>query len=80
MFDAIITHCLATISVRMGDKQELGGGCQGRFRVRDFGAIFLPKIVVKFPIRLKERGHILDVMSIEPLTVEIDNRHQKIIL
>ena len=78
MLGAIIIHCLATISVRMGDKKELGGGCQGRFRVRDFGAIFLPKIVVNFPIRLKERGHSLAVMSIEPLTVEIDNRHQKI--
>ena len=78
MFDAIITHCLATICDRMGHKQELGGGLSRLFQGADFGAIFLPKIVANFPIRLKERGHTRTVMPIEPLAVEIDNRHQKI--
>ena len=49
MFDTIITHCLATLIVRIGHKQELWVGLSRLF----LGVFLLLKIVIKSAIRHK---------------------------
>ena len=54
--DTAITHCLASLTVRMGHKQELEGGCQGCFRVRTLAINFYLKSLSKVLSVIRHKG------------------------